>query len=153
MHYFIEISIEPAAADALRTLIVEAGEKFTNFLSGERSEGCRMEGSWVALDSGAAYLVLDTTSGKRLQNHGWIFHRRPTLLPIRQGGNRGTKHEKGDGPRMVECPRCHHRFVQEVPDASSPDGARTNTDCKARYRPAASHNRKARSRSTRSRRN
>jgi hypothetical protein len=63
MHYLIEISIEPEAADALRTLIMEAGEKFTTFLSGERSGGCRMEGSWVSLDSSTAYLVLDTTSG------------------------------------------------------------------------------------------
>jgi hypothetical protein len=63
MHYLIEISIEPAAADALRTLMMEAGEKFTVFLSGARSEGCRMKGSWVSLDSGTAYLVLDTSSG------------------------------------------------------------------------------------------
>jgi hypothetical protein len=38
------------------------------------------------------------------------------------------KHERRDSLRTVECPRCHHRFVQDVPDASSADAARTKTD-------------------------
>ena len=29
------------------------------------------------------------------------------------------KQEKPDGPRMVECPKCHHRFAQESPDGSA----------------------------------
>ena len=30
------------------------------------------------------------------------------------------EHGKRDGPRMMECPRCHHRFVQECPGRIDP---------------------------------
>jgi hypothetical protein len=63
MHFLVEISYEPAAADALRTLVMEAGEKFATSMSGKKSDGCRMEGSWVALESSTAYLVLETKDG------------------------------------------------------------------------------------------
>jgi hypothetical protein len=63
MHFLIEISYEPAAADALRTLVLEAGEKFTAAMSGKKSDGCRMEACWVGLESSTAYLVLDTKDG------------------------------------------------------------------------------------------
>jgi hypothetical protein len=29
MHYLLEVAFEPAATDALRTLVLEAGEKFS----------------------------------------------------------------------------------------------------------------------------
>ena len=63
MHCLIEISYEPSAGEALRTLVLEAGEKFTSAMSGKRSEGCRIDGSWVSLESDTAYLVVDTKGG------------------------------------------------------------------------------------------
>jgi hypothetical protein len=63
VHFLIEITYEPAAADALRTLAMEAGEKFAAAMSGKRSDGFAVLGSWVALESCAAYLVLDTRDG------------------------------------------------------------------------------------------
>jgi hypothetical protein len=63
MHFLIEIAYEPAAADALRTLVMEAGEKLSDAVAGKRSEGFRMAGSWVALESCTAYLVLDAKDG------------------------------------------------------------------------------------------
>jgi hypothetical protein len=38
MHFLLEISYEPAAADALRTLVMEAGEKFSAAISGKGSD-------------------------------------------------------------------------------------------------------------------
>jgi hypothetical protein len=63
MHFLIEIAYEPAAADSLRTLVLEAGERFSATLSGKRSEGFAVEGTWVALESCAAYLILDARDG------------------------------------------------------------------------------------------
>jgi hypothetical protein len=42
---------------------MEAGEKFTSAMSGKRTEGCRIETSWVSLESGTAYLVIETKDG------------------------------------------------------------------------------------------
>ena len=55
MHCLVEIAYEPSAADALQTLVLEAGEKFTRVMSGKKSEGFRFEGSWMTLESGAVY--------------------------------------------------------------------------------------------------
>jgi hypothetical protein len=63
MHFLIDIAYEPAAADALRTLVMEAGEKFSAVIAGKKSEGFRIAGAWVALESCTAYLVLDATDG------------------------------------------------------------------------------------------
>jgi hypothetical protein len=63
MHFLIEIAYEPAAAAALRTLAMEGGERFSAVLSGKRSEGFSVEGTWVALESCAAYLIVDATDG------------------------------------------------------------------------------------------
>jgi hypothetical protein len=63
MHFLIEIAYEPAAADSLRTLALEAGERFSAAMSGKRSEGFAVEGSWVALESCAAYLIVDARDG------------------------------------------------------------------------------------------
>jgi hypothetical protein len=63
MHFLIEIAYEPASADALQTLALEAGEKFSTAMSGKKSDGFAVEGSWVALESCAAYLVLDARDG------------------------------------------------------------------------------------------
>lgn len=63
MHFLIEIAYEPMAADSLRTLVLEAGEKFSTAISGKKSSGCRLEGAWVALESGAAYLVIESEDG------------------------------------------------------------------------------------------
>ena len=63
MHFLIEISYEPAAADSLRTLVLEAGEKFSTAMSGKKSGDCRLESAWVALASGAAYLVIESDNG------------------------------------------------------------------------------------------
>jgi len=46
MHFLIEISYEPAAADSLRTLVLEAGEKFSTAMSGKKSGDCRLESAW-----------------------------------------------------------------------------------------------------------
>jgi hypothetical protein len=64
MHFLVEIAYDPAADDALRTLVMEAGEKFSGIVAGKRSEGFRFTGSWVALESCTAYLVLDATDGR-----------------------------------------------------------------------------------------
>jgi hypothetical protein len=63
MHFLIEIAYEPAAADSLRTLALEAGERFSAAMSGKRSDGFAVEGTWVALESCAAYLILDAKDG------------------------------------------------------------------------------------------
>ena len=63
MHCLIEITYEASAADALRTLILESSDKLSAALSGKRSEGYRMEGAWVALESCSAYLVIETKDG------------------------------------------------------------------------------------------
>jgi hypothetical protein len=63
MHFLIEISYEPAASDSLQTLVMEAGEKYATFISGKKSSGSRLEGAWMALASGAAYLVIDSGDG------------------------------------------------------------------------------------------
>jgi hypothetical protein len=63
MHFLIEITHEPAAGDALRTMVMEAGEKFSSAMAGKKSEGSRIEGCWVALESGTAYLVMETKDG------------------------------------------------------------------------------------------
>jgi hypothetical protein len=63
MYFLVEISYEPPAADALRTLVMEAGEKFSEVIAGKASDGFRIEGSWVALESCTAYLVLDAKEG------------------------------------------------------------------------------------------
>jgi hypothetical protein len=44
-------------------LVLEAGEKFTTAMSGKKSEGSRIEGSWVSLESGTAYLVIEMIGG------------------------------------------------------------------------------------------
>jgi hypothetical protein len=44
-------------------LVLEAGERFSDLMSGKASDGLRSEGSWVALEGGTAYLVLDATNG------------------------------------------------------------------------------------------
>src|SRR5262249_23278077 len=69
MHLLLEISDEPASADALRTLVMEAGEKFSAAMSGKESDGLRVEGSRVALESCAAYLVLDAKDGLPVHGH------------------------------------------------------------------------------------
>ena len=63
MHFLIEISYEAGAGEALRTLVMEAGEKFTSALAGKKSEGSRIEGCWVSLESGTAHLVMETRDG------------------------------------------------------------------------------------------
>jgi hypothetical protein len=63
MHCLLKIAYEPAAADALRTLVMEAGEKFSDAITGKGSGGCRIESGWVALESCTAYLVLDAKDG------------------------------------------------------------------------------------------
>jgi hypothetical protein len=63
MHFLVEITYDPASADALRTLVLEAEDKLPAILAGEGANGFRMEGSWLALESCAAYLVLDTKDG------------------------------------------------------------------------------------------
>jgi hypothetical protein len=63
MHFFLEVAFEPEETDALRTLVLEAGEKFSDLMSGKASGGLRSEGSWMALEGGTAYLVLDATDG------------------------------------------------------------------------------------------
>ena len=63
MQFLIEISYDPAAGDALRTMVMEAGEKFNSAIAGKKSEGSRIEGCWVALESGTAYLVMETRDG------------------------------------------------------------------------------------------
>jgi hypothetical protein len=63
MHFLLEISYEPAAADSLRTLVMEAGDRYSAAMSGKESDGFRVEGSWVALESCTAYLVLDAKDG------------------------------------------------------------------------------------------
>jgi hypothetical protein len=59
----LEIAYEPAAADALHTLVLEAGDKFSDVLAGKGSHGFRMEGAWVVLESCTAYLMLDARDG------------------------------------------------------------------------------------------
>jgi len=51
------------AGDSLRTMVMEAGEKFSMAISGKKSSGSRLEGAWVALESGAAYLVIESGDG------------------------------------------------------------------------------------------
>jgi hypothetical protein len=63
MHFLLEIAYEPAAADALRTLVLEAGEKFSDVIAGKGRDGFRIEGSWVSLESCSAHLVLDAKDG------------------------------------------------------------------------------------------
>jgi hypothetical protein len=63
MHFLLEIAYEPAAADALETLVLEAGEKPSDLITGKGSDDLRIEGSWVALESCTAYLVLDAKDG------------------------------------------------------------------------------------------
>ncbi len=63
MQFLIEISYDPAAAEALRTLALEAGETFSEAVAGKRSDRSAVVGSWVALESGTAYLVLDAKDG------------------------------------------------------------------------------------------
>ena len=63
MHFLVEITYDPASADALRTLVLEAGDKASAIIAGKAADGFRMEGSWVALESSAAYLVLDAKDG------------------------------------------------------------------------------------------
>jgi len=65
MHFLVEITYDPASADALRTLVLEAGDKVSAIIAGKAADGFRMEGSWVALESSAAYLVLDAKDGGR----------------------------------------------------------------------------------------
>ena len=38
------------------------------------------------------------------------------------------KRDKPDGPPMVECPRCHHRFVQKLSGVLAGDAARLKAD-------------------------
>jgi hypothetical protein len=64
VHFLIEIAYEPAAADALRTLVMEAVEKLSDVIAGKRSDGFRMAGSWVALESCTAYLMLNAADGR-----------------------------------------------------------------------------------------
>jgi hypothetical protein len=54
MQFLLEVSYEPASADALRTLVMNAGEKFSAAPSGKESDGLRVEGSGEALESCAA---------------------------------------------------------------------------------------------------
>jgi hypothetical protein len=61
MDFLLEVAFEPTATDAPRTLVLEAGEKYSDLMSGNASDGLRSEGSWVALEGGIAYLVLDAT--------------------------------------------------------------------------------------------
>ena len=63
MYCLIEIAYEPSAAAALQTLVLESGEKFTTAMSGKKSEGFRFEGAWMALESGTAYLVIESKDG------------------------------------------------------------------------------------------
>ena len=44
LHFLLEIADEPAAADALRTLVLGAGEKFSDVITGKGPDGRRMEG-------------------------------------------------------------------------------------------------------------
>ena len=63
MHCLVEIAYEASAAKALQTLVLEAGEKFTTVMSGKKSNGCRFEGSWIALEGGIVYLVIESEDG------------------------------------------------------------------------------------------
>jgi hypothetical protein len=69
MHFFlIEITYDAASADALRTLVLEAEDQLPAFLTGKGADGIRFEGSWVALESCAVYLILDAKDGLPIFN-------------------------------------------------------------------------------------
>jgi hypothetical protein len=68
MHFLIEISYDPPAADALRTLAMEAGEKFSKIISGKKSSGLKVKGCWMALEGCAAYLIIESADGLRSMN-------------------------------------------------------------------------------------
>jgi len=67
MHFLLEVPYEPASADALRTLVMEAGEQLSAAMSGKEPGGFRVEGPRVALESCAAYLVPDAKDGLPVQ--------------------------------------------------------------------------------------
>jgi hypothetical protein len=64
MHFLLENSCEHAAADALRTLVMEAGARFPAVIAGKRSDGSRMQGAWVGQEGCTAYQVLDATDDR-----------------------------------------------------------------------------------------
>jgi hypothetical protein len=65
MKFIIEIRYEAASADVLYTLLER---QFPKVIQGGDDEGFTVEGSWVAIETGTAFVALDVKDGLRVYN-------------------------------------------------------------------------------------
>jgi hypothetical protein len=63
MRFIIELHYGPAAADALYTLIEE---KFRQVIQGGDAEGFTVDGSWVAIETGTAFVSIEAKDSLRV---------------------------------------------------------------------------------------